>query len=352
MARRPRPRPLSPTRFLRDGLDPSGRTGVASFAVLLLIVLGLYALWRLGPSQVPGWGRGHEALAAIPLAAFLVPATGHVLRRLNDMGWGGWWAWGLALPWVRWAFLVLLVATPTSQRRRRTDSGWRLLGLGVAGAAAVVLAGSLIWTTAGMAGQGMKPGVLPGDLLLVRRAPVELRRGDVVALRLPGEIAPRVARVIALGDERVAVEGGAPVIEGSPAAQAEDGDFVEVFERQGPAGVMPVCGNGTVGLGAECRTRRAVETLPGGRAYPVLDAGRRPLDRMEEVAVPEGFLFVLGDHRDAAQDGRLSRAVGGTGLVAQAEVIGRAELVLGSSAALRPWDPRGWRLGRVGTVVR
>jgi uncharacterized membrane protein YhaH (DUF805 family) len=245
-------------------------------AALLLPMLGLYALWRFGPSAVDGWTRSHEALVAIPLALLLVPAMGHGLRRLNDLGWSGWWAWLLALPGVRWGFLLLLVILPSSQRRRRADSGWRALALVAAGVAALVLAGSLLWTTSGVSAQGMKPTLLPGDWALVRRMPVAVARGDIVAFRMPGEAAPRVARVIGLPGERVALEGGRPVINGTPAAAAEDGTFVEVFRRQGPAGVMPVCGNGAVGLGAECRTARLMETLPGGRAYPVLDAGARP----------------------------------------------------------------------------
>jgi signal peptidase I len=352
MAQEPPPL-VSPTQVLRDGLDPTGRTGQLGFALLVLILLGLYSLWRLGPEQAEGWGRGLEVVAAISLAVFLVPATGHVLRRLNDVGWGGWWAWALALPMLRWALVIVLLLVPSSQVRRRTDSRWRLVGLGVAGVASLLVAGSLVWTTAGIGAQGMKPALLPGDLVLVRRGPLAVGPGDVIALRLPGEDRPRAARVIARGGERVAVEGGAPVLGGVPAAQAEAGTFVETFERQGPWGLMPVCGNGAVGLGAECRTRRLEETLPGGRAYPVLDAGARPVDRMGEIAVPEGFLFTLGDHRDAAQDSRLSRAVRGTGLVAEGEVLGRIDLVLASSgSAWGFWDPRGWRPGRTGTPVR
>ena len=342
-----RPARIPPTRFLRDGLDWSGRTGPAGLAALLLPMLGLLALWRLGPSAVEGWGRGHEALMAIPLALLLVPAMGHVLRRLNDLGWPGWWAWLLALPWVRWGFLLLLAVLPSSQRRRRGDSGWRVLGLGAAGVAALVLAGSLLWTTAGVAAQGMKPSLLPGDLALVRRVPVAVERGDVVAFRMPGEALPRVARVVGLPGERVALADGRPVIDGTAATAAEDGLFAEVFGRQGPTGVMPVCGNGAVGIGAECLTARLVETLPGGRAYPVLDAGARPLDQAREVEVPQGELFVLGDHRDAAQDSRLPPAVRGTGFVSLGQLVGRVDLVLASTAAARPWDPRGWRLGRL-----
>jgi signal peptidase I len=334
VARRPRAEPISPTRFLHEGVDPTGRTGQAGFAALLLILLGLFALWRLGPARVEGWGRGHEALAVIPLAVLLVPATGHVLRRLNDIGWGGWWAWALALPWVRWPLLALLLAMPTSQRRRRTDSRWRLLGLGAAGLVSLALAGSLVWTTVGVAGEGMKPTLRPGELLLVRRAPIEARPGDVIAFRMPGEAAPRVSRVIAIGGERVAVEAGAPVVGGAPVERVRGDDFLEVFGRQGPEGLMPLCGNGAVGIGALCRTRSFEETLAGGAAYPVLDLGRRPLDAMEEVTVPDGALFVMGDHRDAAQDSRLSPAVNGTGFVREAQVIGRGRH--GDRVLLRP----------------
>jgi signal peptidase I len=286
------------------------------------------------------------------LAVLIVPALGHVLRRLNDMAWSGWWAWGLALPWIRWVVLLTLPMMPSSQRRRRTNSGWRHLGLGMAGAAALVLLGSLLWTTVGIGGQDMKPTLLPGDMVLVRLAPVDLIPGEVVAFRLPGEESVRVGRIIGMSDDRVAIEGGAPVVNGRRAAQAQSGYFTETFGRQGPRGVMPLCGNGTVGLGAECRTRQMLETLPDGAAYPVLDTGQRPLDAAGEVTVPDGFLYILGDHRDAAQDSRLARAVRGTGLVAEEQVIGRVDLVLASSEARRFWDLRGWRWDRLLESVR
>lgn len=352
MVRPPVAAPLSPGRFLRAGLDPAGRTKPGGFAVLALVLGSLWALGRLGPGWIEGWGRGHEALTAIPLAALLVPATGHAMRRLNDAGRPGWWAWALALPWLRWAFLAWLLVAPSSQRRRRTNSRWRILGLGAAGVAALGLAGSLLWTTAPVAGQGMKPALLPGDLVLVRRAPVRPERGDVLALRMEGEPVPRFGRVVALGGERVAVEGGAPMIDGTRATWAEDGVFAEVFGRQGPEGVMPVCGNGTVGLGALCETRRFLETLPDGTTYVVLDAGRRPLDAAGEVQVPRGRIYVLGDHRDAVRDSRLSPAVEGMGFVDEAQVIGRVDLVVASSEGAPWWDPRGWRPGRVLEVVR
>ena len=352
MASRPVAEPLLPSLFLRTGLDPTGRTKPGGFAALLFVMGGLWLLGRLGPSWIEGWGRGHEALAAIPLAALLVPGTGHALRRLNDIGQPGWWAWALLVPWLRWALLLALLLTPTSQRRRRTDSLWRIVGLGVAGVAAVVLAGSLLWTTAPVVAQGMKPALWPGDLVLLRRAPVEVRRGDVIAFRLEGEAAPRIGRAVALGGERVAVEGGVPVIDGLRATVADDGLFGEPFGPQGPEGVMPVCGNGPVGLGAECLTHQLLETLPDGTTYAVLDAGKRPLDAGLEVEVPRGQIYVLGDHRDAARDSRLSPAVDGTGFVSPGQVIGRVDMVVASAEGRHWWDPRGWRLSRIGEIVR
>jgi signal peptidase I len=352
MARRPVAEPLSPGRFLRRGLDPTGRTKPGGFAALLLVMGGLWALGWLGPSWVEGWSRWHEALAAIPLAALLVPGTGHALRRLNDIGRPGWWGWALALPWLRWGLLLVLLFTPTSQRRRRTDSGWRIVGLGVAGVAALMLAGSLLWTTAPVAAQGMKPALWPGDLVLLRRAPVDVRRGDVIAFRMEGEAAPRIGRVVALGGERVAVEGGVPAIDGTKATVEDDGLFSEIFGPQGPEGVMPVCGNGPVGLGADCLTHRFLETLPDGTTYAVLDAGKRPLDAGLEVEVPRGQYYVLGDHRDAARDSRLSPAVDGTGIVSPGQVVGRVDMVVASTEARHWWDPRGWRPGRIGEIVR
>lgn len=347
MARAAPVRWISPTRFVQEGLDPMGRTGPLAFAALAGVMGGLWALRGLGPRVVPGWTLGHEALATIPLAVLLVPALGHVLRRLNDLGRPGWWAWALVVPWLRWAVVAALALLPTSQRRRRADVALRLPGLALGGVVAVGLAASLIWTTAAVTAQGMVPALLPGDRVLVRRMPLALERGDVVAFRLPGERGARIGRIVGLPGEAVAMAAGVPRLGGAPVAQADDGAFAVTFARQGPAGVMPLCGNGAVGLGADCVTARRIETLPGGRAYPVLDAGPRPLDRMAETVVPEGALFVLGDHRDAAQDSRLSPAVGGTGMVPLADVVGRVSRVLASSAARRAWDPRGWRLGRL-----
>lgn len=335
---------LTPRRLLVDGLDPAGRTGPGAFALVALVLAGLWGVRAWGPSA--GWSRGWEVLATLLLALLLVPALGQALRRLNDAGWRGWWAWLLLVPFARGALVLLLVLLPPSQRRLRGHAAWRVLGLGAAGLAGLVLALSLLWTTAPVAAGNMAPALLPGDLALVRRAPLAVAPGDVVAFRLPGEAGIRVGRVVALPGDRVAVDGGAPVVNGTRAAQSEEGSWSRTFGPEGPAGVLPVCGNGTVGLGASCATRVLRETL-GEASHLVLDAGPRPLDAMPEAVVPPGALFVLGDHRDDGQDSRRPPNAQGAGMVPLQAVLGRVDRVLASTAAASPWDPRGWRPGRV-----
>jgi signal peptidase I len=92
--------------------------------------------------------------------------------------------------------------------------------------------------------------------------------------------------------------------------------------------------------------RRFIETLPGGVSHAIFkirDNGR--LDNTAEVAVPEGYLFVMGDNRDNSADSRVPLRDGGVGLLPIDDLVGRADAVIGS------WDP-GFRLARFFTSVR
>jgi signal peptidase I len=85
--------------------------------------------------------------------------------------------------------------------------------------------------------------------------------------------------------------------------------------------------------GEEMTARRFVETLPNGVEHPIFKlAARGSLDDTEAFVVPAGRLFVMGDNRDNSLDSRVSIADRGVGFVPVENLIGRAEVVLGS------WD--------------
>ena len=147
-------------------------------------------------------------------------------------------------------------------RRRRaraeTRAGyWALL---VRAAACVAVAAVLltqVFMVAQQAGSEMRPAVLDGDILLAYRLDRDIARGDVVLYRHGGET--RVGRVVARGGDVVHLdESGTVRVNGSVQDDA-------VYPTYVPEG--------------------------SGIEYP--------------YTVPQGTVFVLGDHRTEALDSRV-----------------------------------------------
>jgi len=210
----------------------------------------------------------------------------------------------------------------------------------------------------------MEPTLLIGDALLASKFPygygtaslpmqINLpetgrvfegtpKRGDVVVFRWPGDTSQAwVKRVVGLPGDRIQMRQGQLFINDHPATLKPDG-FGEAEDD-----------NGSVE-----RAYRYIETLPNGVSHAILklrDNGR--LDNTPEVTVPAGKLFVLGDNRDNSADSRVAVRDGGVGLLPIANLVGRADAVVGSwdlgirSQPLWTW-PSGFRLGRFFTAVR
>lgn len=161
-------------------------------------------------------------------------------------------------------------------------------------------------------------------------------RGDMVVFRAPSGTRDDVKRVIGLPGDRVAIRDGAVRLNGRPLSRLRIGDLVvprdaagACPDREGPS---------------SCRFERYTETLPDGRAYPVLDSGPIPRDDRPEVTVPAGHLFLIGDGRDLSADSRLPVAEGGVGMVPVDALIGRALVIIWSTDGSARWaDPRTWR---------
>jgi signal peptidase I len=181
-------------------------------------------------------------------------------------------------------------------------------------------------------------------------------RGDVVIFKHPISGEDYIKRVIGLPGDRVAMRAGQIVLNGKPVPKERMPEF-EI-----PLSPNTDCASGgrevTYADGERwCRYPRFRETLPGGRAYEVLDLSNTPEDHADAVRVPEGQVFVMGDNRDRSMDSRFPAMAGlGTGLIPQTNLVGRAQIIVwstdGSADWLAPWT---WfsaaRWGRIGSLL-
>jgi len=168
------------------------------------------------------------------------------------------------------------------------------------------------------------------------------QRGDVVVFRWPGDRSQVwVKRVIGLPGDRIALNDGRVWINGAPVGLAADG-----------------VGQAEAEDGSRQPVARFIETLPGGRSHTIFKhASDGPLDAMDELTVPRGRLFVMGDNRDNSADSRIPVRGGGVGLLPVSDLVGRVEGLVGSwdmGVRRQPvWEwPAGLRLSRFFTAVQ
>lgn len=167
--------------------------------------------------------------------------------------------------------------------------------------------------------QSMEPTILVGDRILVNKLAYGLRvpfthihafswsgpeRGEIIVFNAPGKGGGErmVKRVIAIPGDRVSMKGNQLRINGTPipikqrtAAELEADDLTD------PEPLI-------FGLELLGSTQHAVMAQPGRRA-------RRSF---EEITVPTGHYFVMGDNRDNSGDSRVF------GFVPREKILGRA----------------------------
>jgi len=169
-------------------------------------------------------------------------------------------------------------------------------------------------------------------------------RGDVVVFRHPGEDADLIKRVIGIPGDTVEVQSGHVILNHKPLQVEKAPPIALTISSNSPCKIIP---GGTAVVvrtsqGPACAYPMFRETLPGGPSYPVLDqVSDGDADSREEIVVPAGHVFLMGDNRDDSMDSRYSAAEGGIGLVPVDHVIGRALVTFwstdGSASYLKPW---------------
>ncbi len=171
-------------------------------------------------------------------------------------------------------------------------------------------------------------------------------RGDVVVFRHPETGRDFIKRVVGLPGDKIQVTDGVLHINGEAVTVEANGIFEEVYEPQGPQRIQPRCSNGTVGTGAICEKEKFIETLPNGVQHSILNIRSGPLDRTGIYTVPAEHFFFMGDNRDNSTDSRVVQAAQGVGFVPRADIVGRADRVMFSSAGRSMFAFWTWRSDR------
>ena len=150
-------------------------------------------------------------------------------------------------------------------------------------------------------------------------------RGDVIVFKLPRDSkTDYIKRLIGLPGDRVQMRQGLLYLNGKQVPRAAKGI---VQETGGTAEIRDVA--------------RFEETLPEGRKIMTNDFGPNyDLDNTDEITVPQGYYFFMGDNRDNSADSRLPSEIG-VGLVPAENLEGRARAVLISwnkgASLFKPW---------------
>ncbi len=171
-------------------------------------------------------------------------------------------------------------------------------------------------------------------------------RGDVAVFRHPATGIDFIKRVIGLPGDRIQMIDGLLHINDEPVEVERVADFIEPMERQGPQGLLPRCSNGAVGQGANCAKERYIETLPNGEQHFILNIGEQRMDNTGVFTVPDDHYFFMGDNRDNSTDSRVAQAARGVGFVPKADLVGRADRVMFSSAGRSMFAFWTWRSDR------
>ena len=173
--------------------------------------------------------------------------------------------------------------------------------------------------------------------------------GDIVIPVHPERDEDYIKRVVALPGDRIAVKDGQIILNGKPIPQKS------VPNVRIPVEPDLMCANGPCLIDLEeYRVREAngdeyydvptlQETMPNGATYLIFDLFQQDLDNYDEITVPEGHVFVMGDNRDHSADSRadlLRKGLGGP--VPLENIGGRAEFITFSLDGSTTWNPLSW----------
>ena len=229
------------------------------------------------------------------------------------------------------------------------DEGKEIAGVVAVAVILVLLLRTLLFQPFTIPSASMEPNLYQGDYIIVSKwnygiskysLPIALpviqgrlfntlpKRGDVVVFKLPKDNKTDfIKRDIGLPGDRVQMKH----------------DQLYINDQAVPNAVVgPVAAEDAKFINGTDSATAYTESLPDGRTHLMQDMVKDgPVDDTDVFVVPEHNYFMMGDNRDNSEDSRFPMATGGVDMVPEANLEGRAVLVLLSwkegSSLWKPW---------------